>query len=160
MPNTRAETKALHRLIYCSRAQPVTIADPSATVRDILDVSQALNLRDGLTGALLASDGWFLQVLEGPLKPLRATFARIRADQRHSEIKIVQSGPIPGRTFPQWAMCGQDFVSPMRDEMIDVFAQRPIFDPRQLKPWEAMSLLRTVQTTQETNRDLNALRRA
>jgi hypothetical protein len=160
VPNTRAETAALHRLIYCSRAQPMAIADPSATVRDILDVAQTLNLRDGLTGVLLASDGWFLQVLEGPLKPLRGTFARIRADQRHSDIKIVQSGPIPGPTFAQWTMCGQDFLPPMNDEIIDVFAQRPIFDPRQLKPWEAMSLLRAVQTTQETNRDLNALRRA
>lgn len=160
MQNTNTTNTALHRLIYCSRAQPVAIADPSATVRDILDVAQTSNLRDGVTGALLACDGWFLQVLEGTLPAFRATFARIKADPRHGDIKVIYTGPIPERAFARWTMCGRNFLSTMEEQMIDVFELRPIFDPRQLKPWEAMSLLRTVQTTQQTNRDLNALRRA
>ena len=95
----------LHRVLYCSRNLiPGTPEAVAADISSILAVSRRNNARDGITGGLLFSDGCFAQVLEGPLDAVESTFERIQCDERHSDVTVLQSGPITARDFPDWSM--------------------------------------------------------
>lgn len=91
----------MHRLIYSSRCPHGTSRDE---LRDILDVSRHRNAEVGLTGELLYSGSAFLQVLEGEEAEIRAIFARIRRDPRHTEVRVLVDEPTAARSFGRWAM--------------------------------------------------------
>ena len=104
----------LHRVLYCSRNLiPGTPEAVAADIRRILAASRRNNARDGITGGLLFSEGCFAQVLEGPLDAIEGTFERIQCDERHSDVTVLQSGPIAARDFPDWSMAfaGPDAAS-------------------------------------------------
>ncbi len=116
----------LHRVLYCSRnlipGDPESVA---ADIRSILAASRRNNARDGVTGALLFSQGCFAQVLEGPLDAVESAFERIQCDERHSDVTVLQSGPVTARDFPDWSMAftGPDASSPLAGARIaDAFA--------------------------------------
>ncbi len=95
----------LHRLLYCSRNLIPGVSTAMAENIDrILAVSRENNAREGITGGLLFSKGYFAQVLEGPLDAVERTFERIQCDDRHGDVVVLQSGPISARDFPDWSM--------------------------------------------------------
>ena len=116
----------LHRVLYCSRN--LIPGDPDAVaagIRSILAASRRNNARDGITGALLFSQGCFAQVLEGPLDAVEGAFERIQCDERHADVTVLQSGPAAQRDFADWSMAfaGPDAASPLAGaRMDDVFA--------------------------------------
>ncbi len=94
----------LYRLLYVSCAVET---DPSCLVEQaeaIARVSALHNAQGGLTGALAVGAGWFAQVLEGVSRPLLATFDRIIADPRHTDIRVLDFGVIETRDFANWSM--------------------------------------------------------
>ena len=94
----------LYQVLYCSR-NVVDECDRSANeIDNILAKSRANNVRDGITGGLLFTDGCFAQVLEGPFDAVEQTFDRIQCDERHRDITVLQSGRIAARDFPDWSM--------------------------------------------------------
>ena len=93
----------LFRVLYCSRSRLAANSAPHA-IAEILATSRANNARDQLTGGLLFSDGCFAQVLEGPIAAVEQAFERIQCDQRHSDVTVLQAGPIAAREFPTWSM--------------------------------------------------------
>ncbi len=90
------------RIVYCSRAKVPT--DSLLVIAQILSVSQRNNDRDGLTGALAISDGWFLQVIEGQTQAFDAWIRRLRADPRHKDFEILSREPVSARLFEEWSM--------------------------------------------------------
>ena len=105
----------LHVLLYQSRA----VRGMSASDLDaILEAAVARNAADGVTGLLLYSEmemlpglpGLFVQWIEGPEEAVRALYARITRDRRHTEIERLADGPAKSvaganaRLFPSWAM--------------------------------------------------------
>lgn len=118
----------LHRVLYCSRNLiPGTPEVVTAHIRGILATSRRNNARDGITGGLLFSQGCFAQVLEGPLDAVEDAFERIQCDDRHSDVTVLQSGPVAARDFPDWSMAfaGPDAASPIAHaEMDGAFASR------------------------------------
>lgn len=94
-------TEALYRIVYCSRNTAPTGPEE---LRQILAASRVNNARDGVSGALLFSDGSFAQVLEGPLAAVERTFERIQCDLRHAGVTVLQFGPTEGRVFADWSM--------------------------------------------------------
>lgn len=91
----------LIRLTYASRArQPFGPAD----LRDILRRSQQNNPRLGISGALLLSNGIFLQCLEGDQPAVNTLYHRILMDARHSEPAILSFEEIDQRLYADWAM--------------------------------------------------------
>jgi blue light- and temperature-responsive anti-repressor len=73
-------------------------------VERILEVSIRNNARDGITGALMLSDDCFVQVLEGPRRPVQQTFDRILQDPRHLDVTMLQMSGVDRRSFPDWSM--------------------------------------------------------
>ena len=53
----------------------------------------------GITGMLLHKNGSFLQVIEGSKAVICDMFARISADQRHTDIRTIIDRTIPHREF-------------------------------------------------------------
>lgn len=90
----------LSQLIYVSR--PFGFDDLALT--GILASARRNNVRDGITGALICRDDLFMQMLEGEKAVIDAAFARIRRDDRHTEVQEVWAGRCDARLFPEWAM--------------------------------------------------------
>ena len=66
--------------------------------------SALANTRDNLSGALIASNGVFIQALEGPLTALETTFERICRDLRHRRVRLIELAAAEERAFPEWRM--------------------------------------------------------
>lgn len=76
----------------------------------ILSVSAARNLPDGITGFLAYDRGRFFQILEGPRAAVAACYARISGDPRHGQLEILIEESVSHRTFEQWSMGFVDAV--------------------------------------------------
>ena len=107
-------SKGLFRLVYCS-SNTVTNdqGDPAAEVADILTTSR-VKARDGVTGALLYSDGWFAQVLEGELDAVQRTFERIQRDPRHGDVVVLEAKRVETRMFGLWDMALAEAADPSK----------------------------------------------
>jgi len=96
---------AIFHLVYISEAA----ADISYTdIRNILEVSRHRNLEDGITGLLIFRDGYFLQLLEGDEKKVRATLGRIIKDDRNNSLRILMETTGMDRLFKDWTMAFYD----------------------------------------------------
>jgi hypothetical protein len=91
---------SLLRIVYSS--QPFGYEE--AMLAGILMDARRCNTRDGVTGALICRREVFLQILEGPERAVRDTFARIGRDDRHVDVALHLSEPASERMFGDWAM--------------------------------------------------------
>jgi hypothetical protein len=73
-------------------------------LHELLEQSRAYNEAHDLTGVLLYSAGQFVQVLEGGEAEVRAVYARIQRDPRHTDVLTLSQGPGPKRRFADWRM--------------------------------------------------------
>ena len=99
----------LHQIAYVSRS---TASNDEAAVRDILATARRKNPAAGLSGALLFSEGYFAQVLEGPLEPLEETFELIQEDPRHDNVRVLFYRPVDARAFSDWSMAFAGILDP------------------------------------------------
>ena len=91
----------INQIVYKSSATSPFHPDDLAR---ILAVSRRNNARDGVTGALLYSDGKVLQAIEGPETAVNDTFERVREDTRHRGVVMLYRGSAEERSFPDWSM--------------------------------------------------------
>jgi hypothetical protein len=90
----------MRQLLYVSNcARDIAAGDLNA----ILESARRNNGALGITGLLLYIDGGFLQVLEGEERGLREIYARICADKRHWNTRLLLDREAP-RAFGQWSM--------------------------------------------------------
>lgn len=95
----------LFRLVYRSRgAIGGQTEEGRQQVDRILAVSRHKNAQAGVTGALLFTGSYFVQALEGQAAAVEATFDRICCDLRHSNIEVVECGPVLELAFGAWSM--------------------------------------------------------
>jgi len=69
-----------------------------------------------LSGVLLYTEGNIIQVLEGPKDTVKALFAKIRKDTRHTGLLIISQKVIEQRDFPNF---GMGFVGLDKQEIAD-----------------------------------------
>ena len=91
----------MKRMIYCSQA---TLDFSPDELIALLELSRANNDRSGLSGMLLYSSQSFLQMLEGDPAALEETYARILADDRHVNLRLLMNSDVTERLFPDWTM--------------------------------------------------------
>jgi hypothetical protein len=119
----------MKRLIYCSQA--IDDVSPDELIA-LLEQARARNSANGLTGMLLYCSQSFLQVLEGDEEALRETYARIEADGRHGNLRLLAEGEITVRAFPDWAMGFEHVDDEQLAENLDGFAPEtdyPLVNP-------------------------------
>lgn len=96
---------SITRLVYFSE----NAIDPAlgSVVRELSKILSASNRNNkpiGLTGALVFDDLWFLQTLEGERSQVWATFERIKNDERHADVTLVDVRDASERIFGNWWM--------------------------------------------------------
>jgi Sensors of blue-light using FAD len=126
----------LIRLIYASRSAGVL---SPMDVKDIVRSSQRNNARLGVTGALMLSNGIFLQCLEGDHRVVNTLYHRILLDARHREPAILAYGEIHQRLYGAWSMGLVTTTEAHRSIFLKYGAQAE-FDPYELRP-QALELL-------------------
>ena len=141
------DAAGLQSLLYFSRARDETIWDMSQIFPEILSISQFNNGERDITGCLLACNGWFMQLLEGPGDNVRSTYKSIERDARHANLQLVALGAAQERCFPLWSMCGR-VLSATDQEIVAVLESRSGFDPRGLTADRAIQLLQRIQDLQ------------
>lgn len=87
----------MKRIIYASQA---TSDFPPEELIALLEKSRSKNERTGLSGMLLYSSQSFLQVLEGDEEALAAAYARIRADARHTNLRLLMDAEVSAPCSP------------------------------------------------------------
>lgn len=103
-------------LIYRSIA--TAVPDESSLVA-LLEHARRSNAERGITGMLLYQNGRYMQMLEGEDAAVRDLYARISADRRHRDVRLVASGELPKRHFSDWSMGFRN---------MDQFADLPDYD--------------------------------
>lgn len=91
----------MKRIIYCSQATDDVSPDELVA---LLELARRANEQAGLSGMLLYCSQSFLQVLEGDAEALEATYAKIHADGRHQNLRLLMDANITTRLFPDWTM--------------------------------------------------------
>jgi predicted sulfurtransferase len=90
------------RLIYRSR-NLIPEDQRKAELGTLFGQARSNNKRHGITGALLLSDDWFVQTLEGDEDAVRTLFTHIEKDSRHDSVSVIETGQAE-RVFSKWAM--------------------------------------------------------
>lgn len=80
----------------------VPLAEWSAVVMDIQLVSAARNSMLDITGLLIATPGWFTQLLEGPPENVDSVLMSILADMRHCDMRIIRRKMIERPRCATW----------------------------------------------------------
>ena len=90
-----------YQIIYSSQS---TIPMQSDDLEVLLEQARRSNGIQHITGALIYSDGNFLQILEGERASVQALMARIVKDVRHAHVIVLREGEIPSARFDGWKM--------------------------------------------------------
>jgi len=91
----------LGSVIYVSDCAPDLDAQ---AVQYIVDQARRKNLRSGITGFLVYSGTQFMQFLEGEPTKIAELMEVIAADNRHSEVSVIDRGKSQFRLFSRWSM--------------------------------------------------------
>lgn len=97
----------LLQLIYISRSTLPDIDRQdiiAPQIAQVLSKSRHNNRAKGIVGALYYGNGYFYQCLEGGEHDLLELFERLKADTRHTDLRIVSSKSITCSSFDQWEM--------------------------------------------------------
>lgn len=98
-----ARARTTFRLMYRSRDR-VPAEDREDELGALFASSRSNNEKRNITGALLLTENWFVQVLEGDEAAVRSLFASIQADPRHDGVELLFEGPADDRVFAHWSM--------------------------------------------------------
>jgi hypothetical protein len=91
------------RLMYRSHSR-LPVEGRRVELGSIFSTARSNNKKQSITGALLLTDEWFVQTLEGDEHAVRALFDRIATDPRHDSVQLLETGEVAGRVFSRWAM--------------------------------------------------------
>jgi len=138
---------SLHRLLYRSRLGPEVLADVDFAVGQIIGSAIRRNREVGLTGLLLVVKGHFIQALEGKSDAVRATYARISMDRRHSDLHLISQGIVERRLFADWNMCASSLAQSDK-AILTVLDSKGDFSPQTLTAASTLRLLTTVADIQ------------
>lgn len=74
------------------------------TLKDILSTAQTNNKAYGISGILLFNRQFFLQTIEGSRPRINQLLTNLINDQRHTELRIVDSLQLSQRQWDKWSM--------------------------------------------------------
>lgn len=139
-------------LMYISSSQLIGRTS-DGQVRSIVGTSLTNNSTAGLTGALLFSGRYFVQILEGRSEAIDKLFEVLRADARHRDLVVINDRPIEKRKFGGWRMA---YVGP--SVFVDRQARRLAANPSdtevaRMAGWlESLLIDKPPNTTEQTVR--------
>ena len=100
---TRRKHSLIKQVIYVSK--PVGFDEE--ILNSILTLSRFNNERNQITGALICRSDLYLQYLEGPAHKIDSVYSKIKIDDRHEDVRLLEDGRSRRRLFSNWAMRGE-----------------------------------------------------
>ena len=119
----------LHRLIYFSRP----VVNGPEDINEILKASYRNNDAQAISGILLFTCDWYLQVIEGISERLTNAFLIIGHDSRHKDVQLSSFKQIDERAFPEWGMHYVSHSPESLQKYHHFFAARR-FNPSEMSP--------------------------
>jgi hypothetical protein len=117
---------ALTRLLYMSHSR-IPRTDRPTVLAQIFSYARSHNKAAAISGALLITDHYFAQVLEGPPGAVEELYGRISDDPRHEQLTVLETATSTQRVFPGWAMAQ---VSTAGHADIPLHANRGVIQPK------------------------------
>lgn len=133
----------LQRMIYASSA---TEHFAPEHIKQILSSAKENNEKNNISGLLLFSQQYFLQVLEGSRELVNATYELILNDRRHHKAIILDYAPITKRDFDSWSM---GFIPELAftKEICFRYSGKDAFEPYKMSGDSALGLLLELKET-------------
>ena len=95
----------MYSLIYRSVAKD---SFDKPLIYKMLSEARDFNASHGMTGCLLYHRGQFIQLLEGEAKEVISLYERIKKDERHENVELLEEEEVRERIFSEWSMAFQD----------------------------------------------------
>ncbi len=121
------------RLMYRSRDR-LPAEDRQDELGDLFARARSNNRKRNITGALLLSGHWFVQVLEGEEADVRSLFARIQGDPRHDGVELLFAGRTDARIFAHWSMAKVTLADPPDIPLIAQISEISPVSSREMTP--------------------------
>ncbi len=102
-------------VIYVSK---VSVPLSKTALNDLIAESRHNNKENLITGILLHIDGVFLQYIEGPEDKIDQLYQKIKEDDRHRDLNILESGLIQTRKYKEWQMLFKRITLPELNQLI------------------------------------------
>lgn len=99
----------MYSLIYRSVAKD---SFDKPLIYKMLSDARDYNADHGITGCLLYHKGQFIQLLEGDEVEVISLFNRIKLDERHAAVELLEEEEINERIFGEWSMAFEDMGDP------------------------------------------------
>lgn len=104
----------IYQIVYTSQATPRFSEN---TLEVMLEKGRANNNLREVTGILLYSGGYFIQLLEGEELVVKKLLNKISYDERHTEIQVIFEQTTENRLFGNWSMA----YASLTDEMVKTY---------------------------------------
>ncbi|MEX3014827.1 BLUF domain-containing protein [Gymnodinialimonas hymeniacidonis] len=115
----------MHRVIYRSRATRYFSAQG---IEALSATCRRNNAGLELTGILVFHEGRFFQVLEGEDTALLSVMQAITKDARHTQLELLEHGPVERRAFQSWRM-GYAMPEGLERPPLAAFSIRDLLSP-------------------------------
>jgi len=89
------------------------------SIEDFLFQVREKNKHLAITGILLLIQGKFVQYIEGPAEEIDKVYDSISKDKRHTEMILLDSGPLEKRQFTDWSMAYKEVSDKQIKEIVD-----------------------------------------
>lgn len=119
---------SLVQLVYFSRPSHELQADDVVQIKKI---AATTNSSSHITGYLLYTPEWFVQVLEGSPQAVNRVYGRIVADTRHHDPVLLGYRQVSQRSFAPWSM-GVCLYEQLRKDVFLKYGPGPQLDPRRM----------------------------
>jgi hypothetical protein len=103
MANPTDDAAPVYQLSYSSHSR-IPRHDRPTELAAIFRHARSNNKAAEITGALLITDHYFAQVIEGPQHAVEDLYRHISADTRHEKLTVLETGTVARRVFPGWSM--------------------------------------------------------
>lgn len=100
------DTRMVRTVLYVSTRRFLTV-DAARVVAGIVGPARARNAALGVTGALVATENHFAQLLEGPGDVIEMLMQSIARDPRHHDVTLLPRDGLPERRFEHWSLAYQ-----------------------------------------------------
>ncbi len=111
----------IYTTVYVSKAsETVTMQD----IDSILKKAREFNFSHAITGCLIFSNGYFMQLIEGKKEIIDSLMLKIFKDPRHSEVMTILKGVADTRVFGNWSMAYWNPDAQNRNEKLEVLFKK------------------------------------
>lgn len=140
------------QLIYISVPTTPPVIE---AVKDFIPIAQMKNAEHKITGIIISSDQFYLQLIEGNRDKVNQLYNNILKDPRHHDMVLLRYNEVRNREFDNWSMAHVP-LSSLNDMSLNGSSLPDYVTPETLSGPQALALLRRVYATMKVEQKLDS----